>query len=363
MISSVLKSLALATVLIVSRSSAEILNWDINFLQLLPDFDNGATNEITLKYEIGKGRDEYQVDFFNENCIAPITGNTVSTVVSTSSKDTNHHTLEILMDLNKQKITSSNIWNSMSSGLKFCVRVKLLSGDTVINEDTRNFDVDFDFKANFDANEEVNFQQENIASESSTATVNNYIEACTCYNATSFECNSNAISASDILNICIKSLSDDMQINNIESLLLTQDSNELKLVDGSENQNDAITSETDVPDHNGVLVASIIPAQFFSYSSTTTAQMSGTVTLTLPGSRRLSVKITGQPKVTATGSTRALVVDRFGDQAAASTFVIDLQLQKKELGGANAANMQYGFLALSYVASIIVPTVIAMTLL
>lgn len=359
MMSSVLKSLALGTVLMMSRASAEILNWDINFLSVNPDFDNGTTNEVILKYEIGKGRDEYQVDFFNENCIGPIDENTVATVVSTTSTDTNHDTLEILMDLNKKTIVSSNIWTKLNSKLKFCVRVKLLSGDTVINEDSRNFNIDFEFKVNFDANEDVKFQQDNIASESGTATVNDYIEACTCYNATSFECNANPISPSSILNICIKSLSDEMNIFDIDSLLLTQGSNELKLYDGSEIQNDAITSETEVPDHNGVLVSSIIPSQFFSYASSTTAQMSGKVNLRLPGTRRLAVKITGHPKVIATGSTRALN-SRFGDQPAASTFVIDLELEKKELGDANAANVQSGFLTLSYVVSVI--TVIAMML-
>lgn len=358
MISSVLKSLALGSVLIMPHVSAAILNWDIHFLNVVPNFDHGATNEITLKYEIGKGSDDYQVDFFNEDCIAPITGNTASTVVSTTSKDTNHDTLEILIDLNKNMIGESNIWSGMDSKLKFCVTVRLVSGDTVINEDSRNFDIDFEFKVNFDANEDVKFQMENIASESSTATVNDYIEACTCYNAASFECNANAISSSSILNICIKSLSDDMEIFAIESLLLTQGDNELKLYDGTAIQNDAITSETDVPDHNGVLVSSIIPSQFFSYASATTAKLSGDVYLRLPGTRRLAVKITGQPKVIVTGSTRALN-KRFKDQAA-SSFVIDLQLEKKELGDANAANMQSGFLTLSYVVSI--TTVVAMML-
>lgn len=359
MIPSVLKSLALGSVLIMPHAEAEILNWDINFLQVLPDFDKDTTNEITLKYEIGTGRDEYQVDFFNENCVAPITANTVSTVDSTTSKDTNHETLEILMDLNKKMISDSNIWNVLNSKLKFCVRIKLFSADEVINEDTRNFDIDFEFKVNFDANEDVKFQQESIASESSTATVNNYIEACTCYNATSFECNTNAISPSKILNMCIKSLTDDMEIYDIETLVLTQGSNELKLYDESKIKNDAITSEAVVPEHNGVLVSSIIPSQFFSYAEATTAQMSGKVNLRLPGTRRLAVKITGHPKVIATGSTRALN-KRFKDQAAASSFVIDLQLEKKELGDANTANMQSGFLALKYVVSI--TTVIAMML-
>ena len=58
------------------------------------------------------------------------------------------------------------------------------------------------------------------------------------------------------------------------------------LVDGS------ISSKSKVPLKNGVHVASVIPARFFSYESSSTAQVSGVVFLKLAeaeGRRRLAI--------------------------------------------------------------------------
>ena len=146
-----------------------------------------------------------------------------------------------------------------------------------------------------------------------------------------------------------------MNIDYIQSLVLTQGATELKLYDGGNIQNAAITSGTDVPAKNGVHVASLIPTQFFSYDSASAAQVTGLVYLQLPGSRRLAVEITGKPKVQATASTRALRFDDeqasslFGEEQASSSFVVDLVLEKKEI---NAANMQ-SFFAFSCIAPII----------
>ena len=137
-----------------------------------------------------------------------------------------------------------------------------------------------------------------------------------------------------------------MNIDYIQSLVLTQGATELKLYDGGNIQNAAITSGTDVPAKNGVHVASLIPTQFFSYDSASAATVSGLGYLQLPGSRRLAVEITGKPKVRATASTRAL---RFDEGQASSSFVVDLVLEKKEI---NAANMQ-SFFAFSCIAPII----------
>eukprot|EP00986_Skeletonema_menzelii_P019432 scaffold28013_cov148-Skeletonema_menzelii.AAC.1 len=274
MISSVFKSLALGSVLFASHASAAILNWDINFLQVLTDFDNGSTNEITLKYEIGTGADSYQVDLFKKGCDGAITGTTVQVTSSTTTKDANHDSLEILVDIDKQTIADSNIWDLMSSKLQLCARVQLKAADMIIYEDSRDIVVDFEMMVEFDGAAMANFNQALLSGGSSTATVENYVEACTCDDSTSFTCNTNTISSSSTLNVCIKSLSADMNIDYIQSLILTQGSKELKIYDGGNIQNAAITSGTAVPDKNGVHVASLIPTQFFSYDSTSTAQLS-----------------------------------------------------------------------------------------
>ena len=355
MLSSIFKSFAVSAFLSASRASAAIKNWDITTPQIVTDFSNESTNEITLTYEIGTGHTSYNVDLFDKGCSNQITGTTINKTSSTTPKDTNHVTLEVLLDVDKLTIASSNstIWSGISSKIEMCVRVQLLSGATVIAEDSRDIDVGFTFNVEFTTLAEANFNTAALSSGSDTATVENYVEACTCDDASSFTCITDAVVPSSVLNICVKSLSADMNINYINSLVVTQGSKVLNLYDGGDIQNVDITSETKVPTNNGVLVASRIPSEFFSYSGTSTATVTGMVYLQLPGSmRRLAVEITGYPKVQATGSTRALN-KRFGAQTASSPFVIDLQLEKKELGAAidaNAANIQSVFLVVMFVA-------------
>ena len=108
------------------------------------------------------------------------------------------------------------------------------------------------------------------------------------------------------------------------------------LVDGS------ISSKSKVAIKNGVHVASVIPASFFSYDKSSTAQVSGVVYLKLQGSRRrLAVEITGQPEAQAqaTDSTalRALQAETGGAEQE-SAFAIEVKLEKNELGVATEEN-------------------------
>ena len=108
-------------------------NWDILFTSLETDFQDSVTNEITLDYLIGTGR-QFSIDLFTKDCISPITGMTITpTTARLSNVDADHDGLEIMLDLDKSSITSSNIWED--SKLEFCVGVQLLSGGSVIKEE------------------------------------------------------------------------------------------------------------------------------------------------------------------------------------------------------------------------------------
>jgi hypothetical protein len=159
MFSSIFKSLTIGAFLFAPHTSAEIANWDINFLQLLPDFSRDVTSEITLKYEIGTGRASHEVNAFQKGCIEPITDITVSILKSIASKDANHDSLDVFLDLDKSSLFGSEIWNPSSNKLELCVRVDLLSGlSGVVKTDERdvnveiNFDVDFSTDVNLAKN-------------------------------------------------------------------------------------------------------------------------------------------------------------------------------------------------------------------
>eukprot|EP00984_Skeletonema_dohrnii_P036365 scaffold37268_cov161-Skeletonema_dohrnii-CCMP3373.AAC.2 len=113
---------------------------------------------------------------------------------------------------------------------------------------------------------------------------------------------------------------------------MTQDGNEFVIVQGGALQDATISSKTKVALQNGMHIATVIPADFFSYDSNTTAQVAGVVYLKLANSRRrLAVEINGQSKAEATGSIRALATPS-GDMDAG--FAINVVLEKIELDGA-----------------------------
>ena len=131
--SSIFKSICVATAILVSPAAAQIGNWDILYQSLETDFQDSVTNEITLDYLIGAGR-TFNIDLFNKDCISPITGMTITpTTARLNGVTADHDGLEIMLDLDKSAITSSNIWED--NKLEFCVRVQLLSGGSVIKEE------------------------------------------------------------------------------------------------------------------------------------------------------------------------------------------------------------------------------------
>eukprot|EP00985_Skeletonema_marinoi_P028896 scaffold26238_cov80-Skeletonema_marinoi.AAC.1 len=91
-----------------------------------------------------------------------------------------------------------------------------------------------------------------------------------------------------------------MEINYLDSLKMTQGENTLDIVQAKELLDGTISSMSSVKPKNGVHVATVVPASFFSYNEATSAQVSGVVYLKLQGSRhRLAVEITGQPEAQA----------------------------------------------------------------
>ena len=93
---------------------------------------------------------------------------------------------------------------------------------------------------------------------------------------------------------------------------------------------DSISSKSKVPLENGVHVATVIPSSFFSYETSTSAQVSGVVFLKLAGSRRrLAVEIDDFPSPVTTRG-RALQQRQSADDLE-SAFAMEIQLERNEL--------------------------------
>mmetsp|Transcript_17228 Transcript_17228/g.24377 ORF Transcript_17228/g.24377 Transcript_17228/m.24377 type:complete len:551 (-) Transcript_17228:144-1796(-) len=162
-----------------------------------------------------------------------------------------------------------------------------------------------------------------------SATVDNYVEACTCDGSNNFNCNTNLLGPNDYLNVCIKSVNTEIEIDNLGNMTVTQDGSEFVIVQNGGLVDSTISSKTKVTQENGMHVASVIPATFFSYESNTIAEVSGVVFLKLANSRRrLAVELTEDPEVDATGSTRALATPL---DTTETGFAISVVLAKNEL--------------------------------
>jgi surface protein len=338
--------------IIVYVATPAIESWDLNYASLTTNFDKGSVSEIILNYNIGKGRN-HEVSVFKKGCKEAITPDNVLTFSSSASPnitDSSLDNLQVSLDLDKTKLSSSNIFNETTNNVGMCVKVGLLSGSNVIKIDERDVAINLDFGNNFTATTDASLNQTSLGNNNASTKVEDYIEACTCDDATSFTCNtaSASLSPDSFLNVCIRSLSEEMEIDYLANLVMTSndDDDELVIVQNANLLDNTIASKTKNFAKNGVHVASIIPSNFFSYSAASSAKVTGVVYLKLKGSRRhlaVDVEIAGRPKVkvlaapaAGSTSTRALQIESVGDQK--SAFTITVELAKNELGGeANGA--------------------------
>ena len=140
MLSSIFNSICLATALLASSTSAQspLGSWALKYQNTTTNFIEGATDDITLTYLIGKSRD-WNITLFAPDCASDISitiPNPYDDQANLTTRTNNggdEDLLEISLNLDKTDITSSNIW--VNSALKFCVSLQLWSGGTVVKEE------------------------------------------------------------------------------------------------------------------------------------------------------------------------------------------------------------------------------------
>ena len=271
---------------------------------------------------------------FPKGCEGNITGANITqnSALTEINDDPSHQNLQILLDVDKETLAveESNIYDD--STISLCVEVELpnASGMTV-NEDRHEISIVFDFENNFIIKNITLLEQDIGVAETSTR-LSDYVEACTCLNREDSTCNTNKLGKDDYLNICIKSISDDVEVDYLESIIMSQTNTEDLVIVENENLVSRSTSSMTkaLPLWNGIHIASIIPTRFFSYEGDSTANVSGVVFLKLADSRlfsrrRLAVEFTENFRFDADGSARAL---QTGDQE--SAFDIKVLLERDE---------------------------------
>ena len=151
----------------------------------------------------------------------------------------------------------------------------------------RDIDIFFDFTVDFEAVEDVSMQTASLSSGSGQANVDSYVMACKCDDLDSFTCNNTPLAPNSILNVCIQSMDSDVEIAFLNTLEMTSLENEtLLIVDGLLIQNNEISSLT-VKNATAVGVSTVVPSRFFSFSTLSSATVSGIVQVKLVGGRAL----------------------------------------------------------------------------
>jgi len=178
----------------------------------------------------------------------------------------------------------------------------------------RDIDIFFDFTVDFEAVEDVSMQSASLSSGSGQANVDSYVMACKCDDLDSFTCNNTPLAPNSILNVCIQSMDSDVEIAFLNTLEMTSLDNEtLLIVDGLLIQNSEISSLT-VKNATAVGVSTVVPSRFFSFSTLSSATVSGIVQVKLVGGRALRGEEDG-------------VVSRPGRYDPATPFTINIPME------------------------------------
>jgi len=258
--------------------------WDIIYLDLFTDFGASSIDELEIGYDISVDR-EFETILLQDNCESPIDDIGVVNLTKTTMypKDEFHQTLVLSYDFNKTALAGSSIWNDATDQIEVCQIVRLIIPaegplpKMVIIEDKRVLTISFDLSAGFQI---INALEAGSIEEGSGSTnVDSYLEACKCNSVQTFTCDASPLQPNEELIVCIWSVSSDIEVSSLDSMIITQASASLTVVDGDQVQIPAISSMEYVDDANGVAVLTRVPSNIFSFGQGGSLTITGGVVM------------------------------------------------------------------------------------
>jgi len=248
-----------------------------------------SVEEIKVRYVIGKDRN-YNASLYQRDCESPIGDVDIVSTHTTSSISNNdtHHNLVVKHDIKNvtQLSGSTQIWNSTSNLLQVCQVIELYekgknNGENLmVTHDKRVLDINFNLTFTYSTGD-INITEISLKAGDNTANVNDYIMAYKC-NGANFRESVGAFQENTELNICLKSVEDGVEINELQSMTITQDAGlekiALQIINGGSTVYPSLTSKTPVSDKNGIFVTTRVPYSTISYSGNPII-VSGTVDL------------------------------------------------------------------------------------
>eukprot|EP00956_Cyclotella_meneghiniana_P002551 scaffold2969_cov50-Cyclotella_meneghiniana.AAC.1 len=183
-----------------------IPGWNITYDFMKANLTADTTEELIFVYDISSGR-AYEYELFEKDCSTEIMiGDNLITSNWTSSETNPDGTdrLALFYDINMTAVPSSPIWNQTSEQMEMCLRLSLFEPATaddpkmIIAQDKHVFTVGINSTANLDFSFD-NALQDSVAGEaSSTANLDDYVEACKCTEEDVFVCDSTPLAPNEV---------------------------------------------------------------------------------------------------------------------------------------------------------------------
>lgn len=242
-----------------------------------------------MKYVIGKNR-TFETLLYERDCVSNITGIMVNSTKAKTNINMTHDLLTLSYSIDKSAIANSTIWNSTDNKIEICQIVNLIVPAShgrqkmTVVEDIRQVDIDFDLSADFTVENELGAGT--IEAAAGETNVSSYVKACKCKSADNFTCTLDALVPNTQLYVCIKSVSSDVKVKQLKSMVIKQGSAELSVVDDSEVKISSITEMTYVESENGVVVATFVPTNIFNYTTGASINITGGIDMELVNSSR-----------------------------------------------------------------------------
>jgi len=152
-----------------------------------------------------------------------------STYVVTDYNSTSQK-LTVTHDINKSLLGNSSIYNATTNKLNVCQRIKLVlktsdadgsTSNMIIVEDVREIEVDFDLDFDYTIYD-TSLAAATIEQNQTEINFDSYIEAYKCNLGENYAPDNNPLAPNTMLHICIHSLSSDVLIDALESMVRVQ---------------------------------------------------------------------------------------------------------------------------------------------
>eukprot|EP00956_Cyclotella_meneghiniana_P034962 scaffold109881_cov55-Cyclotella_meneghiniana.AAC.1 len=249
--------------------------WNITYDSMKANLTASGTEELIFVYNISSSR-EHEHKLYEKDCSTQIEigGNLITDSYSVPEETNPDGTdrLVIFYDINMTAVPSSSIWNQTSEEMEVCLLLSLFEPATaddprmIIAQDKHVFTVGINSTANLDFSFDNALQDAVVGEASSTANLDDYVEACKCTEEETFECDSSPLAPSEVFHVCVKSSSSDVQIRDVTQMNIDQGDQSLTVVEGSQIKYSSFSSKIPYPVQNGYKINVLLPINLFNFS-------------------------------------------------------------------------------------------------